>query len=121
MNWYIAKIVYQVVCGEGNHVPQFDEQFRIIRADELEWAWEKAQVLGRREQCSFPNSRQQPVQWRFIDVVDVFQVDSVEDGAQLYSETEEPENAEEYISQTRAKAERFYGSIDLKMKSGFIN
>ena len=35
MKWYLVKIVYQVVTGDGAHSPQFDEQLRLIRADEL--------------------------------------------------------------------------------------
>lgn len=116
MNWYVAKIVYQVVCGEGIHTPQFDEQLRLIRADEFEWAWEKAQILGRMEQCTFKNCKQQDVQWKFIDVVDVALISSVEDGAQIYAETEEPADAGEYMALTRAKAERFYSNIDLRLK-----
>ena len=52
MNWYLAKIIYQVISGDGLHTPQFDEQFRLIKADELEWAWEKAQVVGRMGESS---------------------------------------------------------------------
>jgi hypothetical protein len=28
MRWFVAKIVYQIICGNGNHMPQFDEQLR---------------------------------------------------------------------------------------------
>ena len=31
MKWYLAKIVYRIICGEGNHTPQFDEQLRLIK------------------------------------------------------------------------------------------
>ena len=34
MNWYLTKIVYQIICGEGNHTAQFDEQLRLIAADD---------------------------------------------------------------------------------------
>lgn len=115
MNWYVAKLVYQIVCGDGSHTPQFDEQLRLIRADEVGWAWEKAQVLGRMGQCSFKNSKQENVEWKFIDVVDVTEVASMEDGAQIYAETAEPSDAGEYLSVIRAKAERFFSNIDLRL------
>lgn len=43
MNWYLVKLVFQII---GEHVtkPQFDEQLRLIRADEVEWALESACV-----------------------------------------------------------------------------
>ncbi|MEK7225456.1 MAG: DUF4288 domain-containing protein, partial [Bacteroidota bacterium] len=50
MNWYLAKIVFRIVCGDGNHLAQFDEQLRLIRADKREEALLKAQLLGSREE-----------------------------------------------------------------------
>ena len=32
MNWYLAKIVYRILCGEGEHTAQFDEQLRLVSA-----------------------------------------------------------------------------------------
>ena len=106
MKWYLARLVYQVVSGEGNHVPQFDEQLRLIQADELNWAREKALVLGQIGAFTFQNTRNQHVVWKFIDVTDVFEIDSIEDGAQLYSMTEEPADAQAYMELTKAKALR---------------
>ena len=36
MNWFLAKIVYRIVCGKGEHTPQFDEQLRLIGAEDEE-------------------------------------------------------------------------------------
>jgi len=49
MKWYLAKFVYQVISGNGNHTPQFDEQMRLIRADEFAWAKEKASYSSTEE------------------------------------------------------------------------
>ena len=108
MNWYVAKLVYQVITGGGSHTPQFDEQLRLIRADELDWAWEKAQVLGRLGEFSFFNQQRQEVHWKFIDVVDVCMVQQIDDGVEIYSTTEEPENAQEYIELIHARARRVF-------------
>jgi hypothetical protein len=106
MKWYLARLVYQVVSGDGNHVPQFDEQLRLIQADELNWAREKAVVLGKIGGFTFQNTRNQNVTWKFIDVTDIFEIDSIEDGAQLYSMTEEPADVKAYMELTKAKATR---------------
>src|ERR1051326_2143892 len=53
MNWYLAKIVYRIVCGDGNHTPQFDEQLRLIQASDELHAFQKARRLGEREQDHF--------------------------------------------------------------------
>ena len=106
MKWYLVKLVYQVVSGNGAHTPQFDEQLRLIRAEELDWAREKAKVLGQIGAFSFFNNRQEEVNWKFIDVVDICEVGEIEDGAQLYSTTEEPADVPSYLNVMSAKAKR---------------
>ena len=108
MKWYLVKLVYQVVSGDGAHTPQFDEQLRLIRAEELDWAREKAKMLGQIGAFSFLNNRKEEVNWRFIDVVDICEIGEIEDGAQLYSTTEEPQDVPSYLNIIKAKAKRTY-------------
>ncbi len=108
MKWYLVKLVYQVVSGEGAHTPQFDEQLRMIRAEELDWAREKAKVLGQIGAFAFLNHRKEEVKWKFIDVVDICEIGEIEDGVQLYSTTEEPDDVTSYLSLISAKAKRTY-------------
>ena len=108
MKWYLVKLVYQVVSGDGAHTPQFDEQLRLIRADELDWAREKAKVLGQIGAFTFLNKRKEEVRWKFIDVVDVCEIGEIEDGAQFYSSTEEPKDVNSYLNLITAKAKRIY-------------
>ena len=115
MNWYIAKIIYQVISGEGEHTPQFDEQFRLIRADETAWAWEKASVIARMEQSLFLNSKREEVQWKFIAVEDVSMIESLEDGTQCYAQTIEPYDAEEYVMISQSRAKRFFSLEDKRI------
>ena len=61
MNWYLAKFVYRIVCGNGSHNPQFDEQLRLIAATGREEAFTKAQQMGRNEEESFYNQRGCPL------------------------------------------------------------
>ena len=46
--------------------------------------------------------------WKFIDVADIHRMGSMEDGAQLFSVTEEPVNAEVYIEQIRLKSQKAF-------------
>jgi hypothetical protein len=108
MKWYLVKLVYQVVSGDGAHTPQFDEQLRMIRAEELDWAREKAKVLGQIGAFSFLNNRKEEVNWKFIDVVDICEIGEIEDGVQLYSTTEEPDDVPSYLNVVNAKAKRIY-------------
>jgi hypothetical protein len=47
MNWYLTKIVFQIICGDGDHTPQFDEQLRLISASSKEAAISKAQHMAK--------------------------------------------------------------------------
>jgi len=49
MNWYMAKLVYQFICGNGKHTPQFNEQLRLIVAEDALHAFYKARLIGERE------------------------------------------------------------------------
>lgn len=106
MNWYLAKIVFRIVCGEGNHTAQFDEQLRLIKADKPEEALLKAQLLGSREEETFFNSNQQLVKWQFVNVSELHRLHDLIDGAELYSRVEEKENGESYEQMVHEKAAR---------------
>jgi hypothetical protein len=105
MNWYLAKLIFRIVCGDGEHTPQFDEQLRLISASSKEEAFEKAQHVGKKEQETFYNRRQQLVQWQFINVSEIYVISDLIDGAELYSRIEERDNAEAYIDIVNQKAD----------------
>lgn len=104
MKWYMAKIVYQIICGSGNHTPQFDEQLRLIHAENNLHAFHKARDIGRQEEDCFLNYVNKPVQWKFIDVAEIHLLDVLTDGAEVYSKICEDENEENYIHSVRLKA-----------------
>lgn len=104
MNWYLAKIIYRIVCGTGEHTAQYDEQLRLIEATSKRDALEKARLIGKREQISFPNEKQQQVQWKFINVSEVYQLHEVADGTEIYSRIEEKEDAASYEDVVHKKA-----------------
>ncbi len=104
MNWYLAKLVYQIICGDGEHTPQFDEQLRIVQAADDLHAFTKAQLLGHREQDTFYNNKEKLVQWKFIDVSELHIIENFIDGAELYSRINEQDNAQAYIHIIQMKA-----------------
>ena len=121
LNWYLVKLVYQVVSGEGAHTPQFDEQLRLIRADELDWACEKAKVLGQIGAFTFLNDSNVEVKWKFVDVVDVCEIGEIEDGVQIYSSTEEPEDISSYLTLINAKAKRIFTFANERKNLTLVN
>jgi hypothetical protein len=115
MNWYLAKMVFRIICGDGNHTAQFDEQLRLVQAGSREEAFHKVQALGVKEEEIFFNQRQQLVQWQYISVSELYQLNELIDGAELYSRIEEKENAESYmhIVHSRANQIRFGQTSDM--------
>ncbi|MEI6947787.1 DUF4288 domain-containing protein [Paraflavisolibacter sp. H34] len=114
MKWYIAKIVFRIVCGDGTHRPQFDEQLRLIAAADREEAFQKACDLGKAEDETFYNQYGQPVHWEFINVPEVYRF-ALTEGTELYSQIQEVDNAETYIELAHAKAERMSRKAKLTM------
>src|SRR5215813_6385337 len=104
MNWYLTKIVFRIICGEGYHTPQFDEQLRLISAVDENEAFEKATAIGQIEQDDFYNHEQQLVQWKFINVAELYKLSGLLDGAEMYSRIQETDDPDRYIEFTNKKA-----------------
>lgn len=96
MNWFLAKVVYRIICGDGEHTPQFDEQLRLIMAFDEKQALQKAMALGKQEEDSFYNNSEKLVQWKFINVSELHKLAGLMDGVELYSRIEEKENGDIY-------------------------
>lgn len=104
MKWWLAKIVYRIICGEGNHTAQFDEQLRLIEAPSRETAFKKSLEIGKTQEEAFYNQKNQLVKWQFINVSELYLLSDLADGAELYSRIEEIENAEAYVYTVNQKA-----------------
>lgn len=105
MNWYLAKIVYRIICGNGEHTAQFDEQLRLIYATSKEEAFNKARHTGKKEEETFYNQKQELVQWQFINVSELYKIGEMIDGAELYSRIEEKDDGDNYANIINKKAQ----------------
>ena len=117
MKWYLAKIVYQIVCGKGEHRPQFDEQLRLISAEDEEVAFDKALTIGKNEEEVFYNAKHQLVNWQFVNVSELYLLQELIDGAELYSRINEVDDADAYLSFVHSKA----SSIQQKQTLQLLN
>lgn len=106
MNWFIATIVYRIICGDGHHAAQFDEQLRLVYAPNHDEAFIKARSIGENEQETFYNQKQQLVQWQFVNVSELFSLSEPMDGAEIYSRIREVSNADAYTTFVHEKADR---------------
>lgn len=108
MKWYLVKIVYRIICGEGLHTPQFDEQLRIVSASDALQAFLKGRLLGERGEERFLNDRQEPVKWKFIDVSELYLINEITDGTEVYARVQEEVHEEMYLDNVRRRANRLY-------------
>jgi Domain of unknown function (DUF4288) len=102
MQWYLAKLVYQIICGGGNHTAQFDEQLRLVYAEDELHAFNKARLIGDSEACMEYTVRL--VQWKFIDVSELYLLQNMTDGAEIYSRIAEETDANLHIDNIHKKA-----------------
>lgn len=105
MKWYVTRLVFQIICGEGKHTAQFDEQLCLIEAEDEGKAMVKAVDLGINREEQFYNQRQELVQWKFINVAEVEEFHLI-DGTEICSRINEVDDEFAYTKMVHAKAEQ---------------
>lgn len=101
---YIVKLVFSIKAENTEHKPQFDEQLRLITAETIEEAFLKGRTIGLSEEDCFLNDNQNKVRWEFINVAAVVPVKTLADGAEIYSQIHETNEAKSYIHDVHQKA-----------------
>jgi len=104
MNWYIAKVAFNIVSGSGDHTPQFDEQYRLIKAGSLEEAFHKAEIIGINEEEVMLNAKDEIVKWDFVGISELYPVNELRDGMELFSSVHEIEDRSSYIEMLKMKS-----------------
>lgn len=100
MNWYVAKLVFRITTAQTQTVGQFDEHIRLIRADSFEGAFRKARLIGIREE----DSLQDRPQWEFVNISELFPLEELKDGVEVYSRIQDIPQAQSYINLIHLKA-----------------
>jgi len=101
MKWFAVNFIYRVTCGEGIHSPQFNEQIRLITAETIIAAINKARVLALSYNSSFKNCMGEKVIYDFIDVAGISEIEFPTDGVEVSSKVLEPESVEAYLKKLR--------------------
>ena len=102
MNWYITKIVFNIAAETT--INQFDEQLRLVAAENTEEAFHKARTIGLREEDIFYNDNMKEVKWEFVNVAEIIPISNLEDGIELYPRIHETEKPKSYIHYIHKKA-----------------
>jgi hypothetical protein len=107
MNWYIAKLIFNININNGKNQSQFDEQLRLISAYNSNEAYYKAELIGKSENESFESNADNTIEWQFIDVAEIVLLTEIKDGMELYSNTIKSENPNEFIQHIKLRANQF--------------
>lgn len=96
MKWWLVKLVYRFVYGNGVHIAQFNQQLRMITAEDALHAFQKARLIGEREATTIQYNDIQ-ISWKFIDVIDISAISNLMDGEEIWSVINEETDADLYI------------------------
>ena len=103
MKWWLVKLVYRFIYGNGVHIAQFNQQLRMITAEDALHAFQKARLIGERE-ATFIQYNGIQISWKFIDVVDICALSNIKDGEEIWSVINEETDADMYIRTTQQKS-----------------
>jgi hypothetical protein len=106
MKSYLAKLIFNIAIENKNITSQFDEQIRLVQARSLEDAFMKARSIGKKEEEHFLNENNEKVPWKFIDIAELYSLQEMRDGEQLYSSTHEAGDTNSFIEYIREKSMR---------------
>lgn len=89
MQAYTSQIIYRIKC-EGVISEQYEEQWRIIFADDERDALMKARDVAREEEATFVDRRGRTVSWQLVAVKSL-QAIELKHGSLLFSAVKEVE------------------------------
>lgn len=83
MKTYVAQIIFSIKCTEVKS-EQYEEQWRIVFAEDEREALKEAKKIGVAEESTFIDRHGRPITWVMVAVKDLQQVD-ISHGTQLFS------------------------------------
>lgn len=83
MKSFTAQIIYRIEC-EGNSTDQYEEQWRLVYADDEASALTLAKEAGKSEEATFIDRHGRTICWRMLAVKDLQPVE-LKNGGLLFS------------------------------------
>lgn len=102
MEWYSAKIIYEIT-NSLNDIVQVDEQLRIIQAVSKELAYEIANQLGYIHQDKVCTNTGAVLSWNFIAVTEIKHIGEIRHGSEVSSVIQDSPK-ESFLEEIRQKA-----------------
>ncbi len=89
MKAFTAQIIYRIEC-EGQPTDQYEEQWRLVYANNVEDALAEARDAGGKEESTFVDRQGRKMCWRMLAVKDLQPVE-LKNGGLLFSMVREAE------------------------------
>ncbi|HRO42823.1 MAG TPA: DUF4288 domain-containing protein [Flavipsychrobacter sp.] len=89
MKSFTAHIIYRIVCEEVVS-EQYEEQWRILFANDETTALAEAQRFGKEEECSFIDRHGRTTKWKMVAIKEIREV-NMKHGALVLSRVKEVE------------------------------
>ncbi|XZF14106.1 DUF4288 domain-containing protein [Chitinophagaceae bacterium MMS25-I14] len=89
MKTYTAQIIYKIEC-EGIATEQYEQQWRLVLAEDDENALREARKMAREEESTFVDRHGRTVFWKLLAVKELKEID-LSNGCLLFSEIKEVE------------------------------
>ncbi len=83
MKSFTAQIIYRIEC-EGQPTDQYEEQWRLVYADDAVRALAQAREAGKQEEATFIDRQGRTMCWRMIAVKDLQPIE-LKNGGLLFS------------------------------------
>jgi len=74
MKTYASQIIYSIKC-DGHFTGQYDEQWRLILAEDELTAIEEAKVVGKHESSIMVDRHGRTISWEMIAIKDIKELD----------------------------------------------
>ncbi|GAA4468123.1 hypothetical protein GCM10023093_25160 [Nemorincola caseinilytica] len=89
MRAFTAQIIYRIEC-DGQFTDQYEEQWRLVFAEDEQMAVTEARTTGQSEETTFVDRHGRTIFWRMLAVKDLQPVELV-NGGLLFSTVREAE------------------------------
>lgn len=105
MEFYIARLVFQIQHEIKPEHIQFEECVCLVKAPHYSEALDLAEQIGRNKQLRLTDVRGYVVDWVFVGIAQLEQTSIPDHGSELFSHIRIQENASEFVQYIRAMHE----------------
>lgn len=117
MKWFVLRYIFQIISGDGNYASQFDEQLRLISAEDAAEAWSKGESQAANFHRPFRNCHGELVKWEFICIADLYEIETPCDGSEIASVLHEPKDMTRFLEELKRREAFVHQSISIQNTS----